>query len=254
MDAMAKLSQMVMLKRLFKWGLGLLLLAIALAVIFFLSLDSIVRVIVEHQISAQSGLEAKIGKFHIGLAEPVIEIKNLRLYSTNHTEFGDVPILSIPEIHVEYDPVAYRKGEIHITVLRFNLGELDVVKGRGGETNLLSLGLESARKPPPPGNSNGGSTALAELQKRGLEFKGIDHLSVSVGTFKYLDLQNQSNNLEQKIDINNCVITNVSSAADLGGLILLLGLRSGDFFKPLVDPDDAGAGGSAQDLIKMLGH
>jgi len=46
----------------------------------------------------------------------------------------------------------------------------------------------------------------------------------------------------------------VSSAADLGGLILLLGLRSGDFFKPLVDPDDAGAGGSAQDLIKMLGH
>ena len=75
-----------------------------------------------------------------------------------------------------------------------------------------------------------------------------------MGTFKYMDLQNQSNNLEQKIGIDNCVVTNVTSAADLSGLVLLLGLRSGDFFKPLVDPNDSGAGGSAQDVLKMLGH
>ena len=242
------------MKKFLKWGLRLLLLAVVLAVIFFLSLDSILRVIIEHNMRGQSGMEAKIGKFHFGIMEPVVEIKDLRLYSTNREQFGDTPILTIPEIHVEYDRDALKKSEIHITVLRFNLGELDVVKGRDGETNILSLGLEAATKPPQARGAAPSNPGLAELQERGLEFKGIDNLSVSVGTFKYVDMQNQSNNLEQKIGINNCVVTNVTSAADLSGLVLLLGLRSGDFFKPLVAPNDPGTGGSAQDVLKMLGH
>jgi hypothetical protein len=241
-------------KKFLKWGLRLLLLAVVLVVVFFLSLDSILRVIIEHNLRGQSGMEAKIGKFHFGIMEPVVEIKDLQLYSTNRAQFGNTPILTIPEIHVEYDRDALRNSQIHITILRFNLGELDVVKGRDGETNILSLGLESATKAPPVGSAPTSNPGLAELQERGLEFKGIDNLSVSVGTFKYVDLQNQSNNLEQKIGIDNCVVTNVTSAADLSGLVLLLGLRSGDFFKPLVAPNDPGAGGSAQDVLKMLGH
>jgi hypothetical protein len=75
-----------------------------------------------------------------------------------------------------------------------------------------------------------------------------------VGNFKYLDLQDQKNDQEQNIGISNCIITNVVSGADLVGLGVLVGLRSGDFFKPLVDPNNSGAGGSAQDLLKMLGH
>ena len=128
-----------MFKWLFKWTLRLFLLGVVLAVIFFLSLDSLLRLLIEHNIRRQTGMEAEIGRFHLGLAEPVVEIKNLQLY--NPPEFGGTPFLNIPEIHVEYDRPALSQGIIHLTLLRFNLGELDVVKSRDGQTNLLSLGL-----------------------------------------------------------------------------------------------------------------
>ncbi|MGA2243532.1 MAG: hypothetical protein ABSH48_00930 [Verrucomicrobiota bacterium] len=238
-----------MLKRLFKWALWLVVLAVVLAVIFFLSLDSILRLAVEHSIRQQTGMEAEIGKFHFGLTEPVVEIKNLELFNTK--QFGGTPFLTIPEIHVEYDRDALRRNEIHITLLRFNLGELDVVKSQDGQTNILSLGLQA----PAPNAPTGGGGGLALLkEKTNMEFKGIDCLNVSVGQFKYLDLQDQKNNQAQNIGISNCVITNVTSVADLAGLALVVGLRSGDVFKPLVSPNNLGHGQSAADLLKTLGH
>src|SRR5215469_24038 len=99
-----------MKKSVFKWGLRLLLVAVVLVVIFFLSLDSILRVIIEHSIRAQTGMGANIGKFHFGLTEPVVDIKNLQLY--NPTQYGRTPFLSIPEIHVEYDREALKKSQI----------------------------------------------------------------------------------------------------------------------------------------------
>ena len=61
------------MKFLFKWLLRLFLLAVVLVVVFFLSLDSILRVVAEHNIRAQTGLDAEIGRFHVGLLDPVVE-------------------------------------------------------------------------------------------------------------------------------------------------------------------------------------
>jgi hypothetical protein len=240
-----------MFKRLLKWGLGLFLLRMVLVAVFFLSLDSIFRVVIEHNIRAQTGMEAEIGKFHLGLTEPVIEIKDLELH--NSAQFGGTPFLTIPEIHVEYDAAAFSRKEIHITLLRFNLGELDVVKSQDGLTNIFSMGLALPTKK--SATTAADTQALADLKKQtDMDFKGIDCLNVSVGSFKYVDLSNQTNNREQQLAINNLVITNVTSTADLVGLGVLVGLRSGDFFRPLVDPNNSGAGQSAADLLKMLGH
>jgi len=239
------------LKFILKLSLGLfLLLLLLLAVVLVLSRDAILRAVMAHNLRTQTGLNAKIGRFHLGLTEPVVEIKDLQLY--NAKPFGGTPFLVIPEIHVEYDPAALKKGEVHLTLLRFNLRELDVVKSRDGLTNLLSLGLEL------PAKVSTAAVATAGLpdfkRQTGLEFKGIDCLNVSVGIFKYMDLQDQRHNQEQKIGIENFVITNVTSAADLAGLGLLVGMRSGDFFKSLVAPADSGAGNSAPDLWKLLGR
>ena len=239
-----------MKKFVFKWALRLLLLAIVLAVIFFLSLDSILRVVIQHNIRNQTGMDAEIGKFHLGLLEPVVEIKDLQIH--NPPAFAGTPFLNIPEIYIEYDRAALKRNEIHIRLLRFNLGELDVVKSQDGQTNLMAFGLQLPNKEAAAKNSG---ADLAEFKKQtNLDFKGIDCLNVSVGRFKYVDLQNQSNNLEQKIGIENCIITNVTSVADLVGLGVVVGLRSGDFFKPLVAPNSSGAGTSTEDLLKMLGH
>jgi len=234
------------MKRLFKWALRLVLLAIVLIVILFLSFDSILRMIAEHNLHRETGMEAEIGRFHVGLTEPVIEIEHLELYNTR--QFGGTPFVNIPEIHVEYDRNALRNGPLHVNLLRFNLGELDVVRSLDGQTNILSIGVNAAKTK----KHHEGNPWKLFREETGLEFTGIDCLNVSVGEFKYIDLQNPTNNRAQKIGIDNFVSTNVTSEADLLGLALVIGLRSGDVFKPLAPPGDSGR--SAQAVLKKLWH
>jgi len=234
----------MVLKSVFKWGLRLGLLALALAAIFLLSLDSLLRLALEQNLRQQARIPAEIGKFHLGLFRPVIEIKQLQLY--NSEEFSNTPFLSIPDLYVEYDRAALARHEIHITRMRFNLGELAIVKAPDGQTNLFSLGLRPAGK----SNATGGTNQeLADFKRQtGLDFKGIDRLEVSVGKFRYVDLQNRKHDQEQEIGIANLIISNVVSTADLAGLGLVVGLRSSDFFKPLIAPGDSGP-----TLLNLLG-
>lgn len=214
------------MKKLLKWLFALALLALVVVIVFLLSLDTILRVVAENRIRAQTGMTAEIGKFHLGLTEPVIVIRDLKVY--NPPDFGGTPFLDIPEIHVEYDREALAKNQIHVTLMRFNLGELVIVKNEAGQTNLLSLGVAMPQKEKTGGS---GSQGLKEFKERtGLEFKGIDVLNVSVGTAKFLDLKNPANNREQKFGIENQVLKNVQTPADLAGLALLVALRGGDFF------------------------
>jgi len=230
-----------MFKFIFKWLLRLFLLAVVLIVIFFLSLNSILRVVIEHNIRKQTGMDAEIGRFKLGLLEPTIEIQNLKIY--NPPSFGGTPFLDIPEIHVEYDRAALAKREIHITLLRFNLGEFDIVKNQAGQTNVFFLGLALPSK-----KIGAGKTASANFLPK-TQFPPIDVLNVSIGTAKYVDLKDQQNNHERNIGIENCIIPNVKSEADLAGLELLIGLRGGPFFKSLVDPKSP-----AFDILNALGQ
>jgi hypothetical protein len=154
----------------------------------------------------------------------VITIKDFKIH--NPPDFGGTPFLNIPEIHVEYDRDALRNGQIHVTLMRFNLGELDIVKNEAGQTNLFSLGVTLPAK-----GAKAGGKEMEELKQRtGLEFAGIDVLNVSVGEARFIDLKNPNNNREQKIGIDNLVIKNVKSPTDLAGLAVLVALRGGDFF------------------------
>ena len=210
------------MKWLFKWLFWLCLLAVVLVVILLLSLNSILRVAVEHQIRAQTGMDAEIGKLSVGIIEPTAEIQNFRLY--NPPAFGGTPFLNIPEIHVEYDRAALARHEIHVTLMRFNLGELDIVKNEAGRTNLFSLGAALSAK------KTRGGAGLFKSQT-GYDFSGIDVLNVSIGKVRFIDLKDQRNNREQTIGIEALPVKNVKSEADLAGLIALVALRSGDFFK-----------------------
>jgi hypothetical protein len=233
------------MKWLFKWLFRLFLLAVVLIVILLLSLNSILRVWVEHRIRAQTGMDAEIGRFSLGLTEPTVTIQNFKLY--NPPSFGGTLFLDIPEIHVEYDRAALvARHEIHITLLRFNLGELDIVKNEAGRTNIFSMATAAAKK-------TGGDSATEFARQTGLEFTGIDVLNVSVGTAKFIDLKDQRQNREQKIGLENCVIKNVKSRTDLAGLGVLITLRGGDFFKSLVDPKNTGSEYSILDFFKMIG-
>lgn len=234
-----------MIKFFIRWAFRLFVLALVLVVVAVLSLDSVMRVIMEHRIRAQTGMDAEIGRLSIGLLEPRVEILDLKLY--NPPDFGGTPFLNIPEIHVEYDRAALARSRLHLTLVRFNLGELDIVKNEQGQTNLFGLVLGA---PLQKSSGPGPSPAVAEFQHQtGLTFQAIDVLNVSIGTFKYIDLKDARHNRTQKIGIDNYVMKNVKGPADLAGLAFLLALRSGDFFPSLMGEKPAGGG---LELLKLL--
>ena len=114
--------------------------------------------------------------------------------------------------------------------VRFNLGELDIVKNQAGQTNIFSLGVRL------PAKKSGGKSAMNFKKQTGYGFQGIDVLNVSVGKAKFIDLKDQRNNRGQTIGIENIVIKNVKSLPDLAGLEVLIALRGGDFFGSLLLP------------------
>jgi hypothetical protein len=213
------------MKWIFKWLVRLVFLVVILIVVFFLSLDTILRLVMQNRIRAQTGMDAEIGKFSLGLTEPTITIKDFKLF--NPPNFGGTLFIDIPEIHVEYDRAALTSRELHVTLLRFNLGELDIVKNEAGQTNIFAIAaLPSVKKP------GGGEKSFAK--ETGYDFTGIDVLNVSIGTAKYIDLKDRKNDREQKIGIDNMVLKNVKATTDLAGLAVLIALRGGDFFGTLV--------------------
>ncbi|HTR41788.1 MAG TPA: AsmA family protein [Pseudomonadales bacterium] len=231
-----------MIRWIFKWVLRLALLAVVLFIILLLSLNSIIRIVMEHNIRSQTGMDAEIGRVELGLTKPTLEIQNLKIY--NPQSFGGTPFLDIPEIHVEYDRVALAEKEIHVTLLRFNLGELDFVRNENGQLNIDAMAKTPKTK------SHG--TATPNFKKEtGYDFKQIDMLNVSFHTVKYIDLKNPANNREQIIGLQNCVVPNVKSPNDLAGLAFLIGLRSNHFFDPLLaHPQDSN---TLQSILNLFG-
>jgi uncharacterized protein involved in outer membrane biogenesis len=213
-----------MIKWLFKWVFRFAVLAVVLVIVVLLSLNSIVRVLIEHNIREQTGMDAEIGRVEIGWSKPTFEIRDMKIY--NSLAFGGTPFLDIPEIHVEYDRAALCKSELHLRLLRLNLSELDIVRSKNGQINVFT-----SAKP----KKSGTPTAAPSFQKQtGFEFRGIDALNVSFKKEKFIDLQNPHNNREQIVGIQNCVVPDVKSTRDLAGLILIIDLRSDHFFDPLI--------------------
>ena len=78
------------------------------------------------------------------------------------------------------------------------------------------------------------AAGAAELKRRtGLNFQQIDVLNLSLGTVKFIDLKQPQHNRQKNLGIENQVVKDVKSLADLTGLGLLIALRSGDFFSAL---------------------
>ena len=202
------------MKWLFKWCLRLILLLVAVIIAMVLSKDAILKAVAEQRIRARTGMDVKIGRFSFGLLSPVVTLENLKLY--NRPEFGGTPFLDIPELHVEYDRTALVQRKLHITLMRFNLAELNVVKNEAGQTNLVSLMV----RPDPK-----------EIRKRArdLEFAGIDVLNLSLGKVRFLDLKDPRQNGALDLGVRNQVFRNVNSEGDVFGVLLMIWLRSGGY-------------------------
>ena len=221
----------------FKWAfrlVALLVLAIVLVLVFK---DTILRMVAEHQIRRETGMDVKIGRFSSGLFSPVVTIENLTLYNT--PEFGGTEFLIIPELHIEFDADELAQQKLRVKLVRFNLAELDVVKNQAGQTNIVTMLAKMPKgKLAPRGIHVGG---------RKFEFEAIDVLNLSLGRMRFIDLKDRSHDRDVAINADNQVFNNVKTEGDVYSILFLIWLRSGG--ASLIKPKDI-----AVDLLNRKPH
>ena len=199
------------MKWLFKWIFRLVFLLIVLIVALALAKDSILKALVENQIRSRTGMDVKIGKFSAGILSPTVNVENFKLY--NPAEFGGTPFLDIPELHVEYDRFALAGRKLHLTLLRLNVAELNVVRNDAGRTNVATLRWKT-----PP---------RAEGRRDEGPFPVIDVLNLSVGKARFMDLKNPKHNREYRPNLQNQIFKDVKSEDEVKGILFMIWLRSG---------------------------
>jgi uncharacterized protein involved in outer membrane biogenesis len=190
----------------------LFVLLIVIAVAGILLLNTVVKQVVEQRLRQQTGMEAKIGQMDVGLLTPTISIENLKLYNT--AEFGGSLFLDMPELHVEYDPFAIRRGELHFKLVRLNLASISLIQDKKGRMNIQALERNATK------HHDRRKDAAADVK-----FTGIDTLNLTLGKFH---MSNEASGREEDIDfaVKGQITHNIKSEGDLAGLNMLLALRA----------------------------
>jgi len=158
------------------------------------------------QIRLATDMDVKIGKLSVGLLTPTVNVENVTLYNT--AEFGGSPFLEIPELYLEYDRVAARRGKIHFKLVRLNVAELDISRDKKGRFNyepLLKAVKPTGSNPPPPVS----------------RFTGIDTLNLTLK-----DLRVGTNQMVY-LGIDHQVFLNINNEKDFKALLFVLAARSG---------------------------
>lgn len=192
-----------------RWAFRSLILLIVLVVCLVLLKDTLAKSFVEHRIRIETGMDVRIGKLEVGLFTPMINVQDLKLY--NLPEYGGLPFLDMPDLHLEYDLRALFMRRVHFRLVRLYLAELNVVEGRNGHTNV-NLSLDALTETAPRSASvNFGS---------GFEFAGIDTLNFTLGKVRYTSLRQAGKETEVKLGLRNRVVTNIKTLHELTNVLI----------------------------------
>ncbi len=206
-----------MIRRLIKWFIYLCLLLLAGVVALILSKDTLIRNLTERRILRQTGLYVRIDKMHVGFTEPVISMQGFKLY--NRPEFGGGLLLNLNDLYLEYDPERLRSGELHLTLFRLDLEELNIIRSAAGRTNITDF-IERA-------GTEGRAALSRRLPAKQLGFTGIDTLNLSLGRIRFIDLRDPRRNRESCFGVKNLEIKAIRNEGDLYGVAGIVLLRSG---------------------------
>jgi uncharacterized protein involved in outer membrane biogenesis len=203
----------IMIRWVFRWLFRLLILCIVLAVAAVLLMDTVARALLERHVSSATGLDARIGKVEIGLFNSKFRLENLVIY--NAAEFGGSPMVSLPELYLEYDGSAVGATKLSFKLVRFNLAELTLVKSKDGKGNIEDLvsRIEKHRS----------RTTVKPV----LEFGGISNLNLTLGKVRQIDLARPDQPSEIALGVQNEIQTNITSVKDLENRVLAILIRRG---------------------------
>lgn len=192
------------MKRLFRWLFRLLILLIVLLVALVLLKDTLLKELAVWRIRNETGLSVSISKLELGIFTPRFTMEGFKLY--NPPEFGGTVFLDIPQVSFEYEPREAAAGRLRLVWLRFNLQELNLVRNKAGQTNIFGIAAKQGAK---------GARPSGSAASRRVEFGGIDHLYLSIGTLKYIDLLQPQNNWQRNLGWKDWEVKNLRTAEDV---------------------------------------
>jgi len=192
-----------------------LLLAVLLVALVLLK-DALLRSFAEHQLRAQTGLDAKIERLQSRLWPAALTLENLKLYNT--AEFGGSPLVDLPELHLECEPGALALRKLHFKLVRLRLSEINIVENPQGRTNITAFvrELQDVSSPTRRGLSVGF-----------FDFAGIDVLNLSVGKIRYSNLNRPGKDMDVHVGLKNEILTGIKTLPELSDLILNILFRRG---------------------------
>ncbi len=187
--------------------LGVAGLGLAVVIVGFLSFDWWVKTALTTAVSRQTGCSLQIERLQLGLRDGTLRVQGLTL--GNPPGFGDLPLVSLPELYLAYDLAAARTNALRFHEVRLNLAQLSLVVDAQGRTNVAEIVARLDRaglgtQQPVPTNLLGG-----------MSFAGIGRLQVSLGSVRYADLRAPAADRSLELGITNRMLTNVVSAAQL---------------------------------------
>ena len=195
------------MRRLVRWLIRIVGTLVVLGIILLLAKDALLKEYVQYRLRRETGGDVSIGRLEVSLLKPTLLMENFHLY--NPPELGGSPFLVIPEVRLEYDPVAARRQELHFTSAVLNLAELHVVSGPGQKSMLERLQERAGR---------------TKDEKTRINFTGIDTLTLTLGRIRETNLKGGPV-ADFNLGITNRVLKNVRTEADLVALLIDASLR-----------------------------
>lgn len=195
--------------------IGLTGVALLIAASLALSLDGIARRLIRTSLERQTGVGVRLDAVALGLRDGSFHLRSLVL--SNPPGFAPGPLLSVPELYLRYDAEAAASNIFRLAEARLHLDEINLRVNQDGETNLVALAGSTAITP----------DELSTNLLRGLQFGGVDRLTLTLGRISFQDERDERRSVGFDLGITNRTLTNVTSVIQLLPLVLEIALRGG---------------------------
>jgi len=188
----------------------IVIIATAIAVIFAVGKNIIVKKAVTEGVKVITGLTLSIDEMNVGIIKTLIGISELKLY--NPQGFEDTLMADIPEIYVDYDLAAFFKKKVHLEEVRLDLKEFIVVKNKQGQLNIDSLKAMQEQEEGKPKKEKKDSIEKIKIQ--------IDILKLKIGRVIYKDYTDKKGVAVKEFNVN--IDAEYKNITDPGKLVKLI--------------------------------
>lgn len=204
--------------RRFAWVVaGTAVATLFLAGLAFANRDSLARRALIAALERQTGTGVRLDAVELGIRDSSLRMQNLVV--SNPPGFSARPLLALPELFLAYDADSARSNALRFREVRLHISELNLEVDRTGKTNLMALATRAGQE---RGNGGDGTNFLY-----GLDFQGIDRLTVTLGRIHLSDERDPRRNRSYDLAITNRTLLHVRELSQLIPLAIEIALKGG---------------------------